>query len=190
MSKKLVIEISVVDDEGETSSRIIPSSSILSSTGTRKSLHSVEIPIVGIDLTQEDFDQEYRRVYGHSLMAVAYGLTEVARTLVSKGWGYCDSWKKRGELRSIIPNVDRKFDRLSNLVAQRIESGVDTPANQLDRTESAADLLCYCFLYVFDWMGKNAQEAYKLFQKGQDQFYDRYEQSVVRKYVADKSGSS
>lgn len=39
----------------------------------------------------------------------------------TKELSYGSSWKARGELRSIIPNIDRKYDRLDNMTQYEME---------------------------------------------------------------------
>lgn len=72
----------------------------------------------------------------------ATSLSEELRLLHrEKDAAYRDSWKKRGELISIIANVARKVDRLEYVLdgapASRDEAALDT----------AIDLLIYCIKY-------------------------------------------
>ena len=63
----------------------------------------------------------------------------VAQLHATKDAAYGDSWKKRGEMMSILPNIFRKVDRLGK--TDDTETAVDT----------AVDLLVYLIKYA-DWL--------------------------------------
>jgi thymidylate synthase len=65
---------------------------------------------------------------------------------------YGDSWCRRGELRGIIPNIDRKLDRLM------VPGAGDTSA------DTAIDLLVYLVLYLH-WLSKAETEQGKLISR-------------------------
>lgn len=67
--------------------------------------------------------------------------TAVARLHRRKDRAYGDAWKKRGEVRSILPNIARKIDRLSAYLKERTELADET---LLDTT---IDLLVYVVKY-------------------------------------------
>ena len=78
------------------------------------------------------------------LAAILHNLFELA---ICKNTEYGGSYCKRGELRGIIPNLDRKWDRIDRSV-ERLEQGINDPTPRID---SVADLLVYCALYL-QWM--------------------------------------
>ena len=51
-----------------------------------------------------------------------------------KGKNYGDSWKKRGEIRGCMANMDRKFDRISKSADDITEHGHNDPVPRLDGT--------------------------------------------------------
>lgn len=74
-------------------------------------------------------------------------LTFVYELHREKSAAYGDSWKKRGELFSIIPNIARKIDRL--------EGGKSTGDEII--ADTAIDLLVYLIKYRL-WLGEQHQE--------------------------------
>lgn len=85
------------------------------------------------------------------LMAIQY----------SKEKDYGSSWKARGEHRGIIPNIDRKYDRLDKMTEDELSGKaktlgaweallrageeIETPESKID---AIADLANYCLLYM------------------------------------------
>lgn len=63
------------------------------------------------------------------------GVIQALVLLDEKGKAYGDSWRKRGEMFSILPNIARKVDRI----------GVPGAGDTLQDT--IVDLLNYCLLY-------------------------------------------
>ena len=55
-------------------------------------------------------------------------LTLMMAVQYDKEKGYGSSWKMRGEYRSIIPNIDRKFDRLSKITDDEMDGKVKSLA--------------------------------------------------------------
>ena len=64
------------------------------------------------------------------------GVIQALVLLDEKGKAYGDSWRKRGEMFSILPNIARKVDRI----------GVPGAGDTLKDT--VVDLLNYCLLYA------------------------------------------
>lgn len=64
------------------------------------------------------------------------GVIQALVLLDEKGKAYGDSWRKRGEMFSILPNIARKVDRI----------GVPGAGDTLQDT--IVDLLNYCLLYA------------------------------------------
>lgn len=64
------------------------------------------------------------------------GVIKALVLLDEKGKAYGDSWRKRGEMFSILPNIARKVDRI----------GVPGAGDTLQDT--IVDLLNYCLLYA------------------------------------------
>lgn len=64
------------------------------------------------------------------------GVIQALVLLDEKGKAYGDSWRKRGEMFSILPNIARKVDRLG------VPGGGDT------LQDTIVDLLNYCLLYA------------------------------------------
>jgi len=88
-------------------------------------------------------EQEAQQVAGVSLDGDAWscGLNaSIAKLHSEKDAAYRDSWKKRGELISILANIARKIDRLTNVLA-----GAPEGAEPL--YETAVDAFVYCLKY-------------------------------------------
>lgn len=81
----------------------------------------------------------------------------------SKEKDYGSSWKKKGEYRSIMSNVDRKYDRLDKITTDEIEGRrpllptcsyiellelEQTDAIGESKIDAVADLSNYCTLYM------------------------------------------
>ncbi len=75
----------------------------------------------------------------------------IAELHSEKDAAYRDSWKKRGELISILANIARKTDRLSNLLAGAPEG--DEPLY-----ETAVDAFVYCLKYRTYLLDQDAGE--------------------------------
>lgn len=95
--------------------------------------------------------------YGYDLENLLDGIQWILKILITKGFFYKDSWKKRGQIRSIMANIDRKYDRLDQEI-QRVEQNHENPEGLL---EGAGDLGNYCFLYVFDYLRTHYPEAFQ-----------------------------
>jgi thymidylate synthase len=67
--------------------------------------------------------------------------TAIVRLHRRKDLAYGNAWKRRGELRSIIPNIARKIDRLSAYIKNRSELAEETIL------DTAIDLLVYLVKY-------------------------------------------
>lgn len=76
----------------------------------------------------------------------------------AKSAAYGDSWKKRGELFSIIPNIARKVDRL--------EGGKSTEDEVI--ADTAIDLLVYLIKYRL-WLGEQHPEFKTSYSKEYDE---------------------
>lgn len=75
-------------------------------------------------------------------------LADLAQMHQLKDAAYGTSWRRRGELFSIFPNLARKADRL--------ESGVSTPDEQ--KLDTVADLAVYALKYLgWLWQRSNPQ---------------------------------
>lgn len=76
---------------------------------------------------------------------------------------YGSSWKSRGEYRGIVPNIDRKYDRLDKMTQDEISGKTKTLAeleelvvnNKIQsqdvgesKIDAIADLTNYCLLYL------------------------------------------
>jgi thymidylate synthase len=74
-----------------------------------------------------------------------FGVEEFRRAIVrlhaEKSAAYGNSWKRRGELISILSNIARKVDRL-----ERIAGGAPTTRDET-LVDTAVDLLIYCLKY-------------------------------------------
>jgi hypothetical protein len=75
-----------------------------------------------------------------------------------KGIGYGDSWRKRGEIRGIAANIDRKYDRLSNSFSDMEVHAHNDPGPRID---GAGDLLVYCGLYLSSWVTEKYPALFK-----------------------------
>ena len=73
---------------------------------------------------------------------------------------YGSSWRKHGEYRSVIPNIDRKYDRLSKMIEDELAGTLaplptdeELTAEQIEfigesKIDAAADLASYSILYL------------------------------------------
>lgn len=76
---------------------------------------------------------------------------------------YGSSWKRKGEYRGIMANIDRKYDRLDKMTEdeingcintlgeweEKLKSGVSTPDDVGEsKIDAIADLSNYCLLYM------------------------------------------
>lgn len=62
---------------------------------------------------------------------------------------YGNSWKQRGEILSIFPNLCRKWDRLENIITSQIDSGLDiSSGTDESKIDTVGDLANYCILYL------------------------------------------
>lgn len=87
--------------------------------------------------------------YGQEPLELLKGIISLFHLSVAKGYGYGDSWKRRGEIRGIMANIDRKYDRLGNAINQQ---QLGKPSDTNAKLEGAADLSVYSMLYVFDFL--------------------------------------
>ncbi|WIT25876.1 hypothetical protein [Bacillus phage SPO1L1] len=102
-----------------------------------------------------------------ALMAVQY----------DKEGSYGSSWVGKGEHRGIMPNIDRKYDRLDTMTANEIEGKVKTLSQLEDsfdnmndserevataesKIDAVADLANYCLLYM-TYIKDNFPKMYK-----------------------------
>lgn len=72
--------------------------------------------------------------------------------LVCKGFDYQDSWKKRGELRGVVANIDRKDDRLN--------AAIETDQDR-NKCDAAIDGAMYRILYIFDFIRKKSPAVFQ-----------------------------
>lgn len=83
-------------------------------------------------------------------------MAEITALHEEKGKAYGGSWKRRGEIFSIIPNILRKTDRIENIVL----NGADNPASL---NESILDTFQDTFVYVtmyYTWLTSSGDEYY------------------------------
>ena len=64
---------------------------------------------------------------------------------ISKGVSYGSSYKSKGEVLSIFPNLMRKYERVEKSIMDQVDKGVKNPSPRIDGT---ADLAVYCLLYL------------------------------------------
>ena len=95
----------------------------------------------------------------------------------SKEKDYGSSWKARGEHRGIIPNVDRKYDRLDQMTMAELEgklkplreqeellkSNYELYASEVgeSKIDAIADLAVYCLLYM-TYVKENYPNVFKV----------------------------
>ena len=88
---------------------------------------------------------------------------------------YGSSWKLKGEYRGIIPNIDRKYDRLNIIVQNELDNPEsvlakgDKPEDMTNeqwdnlvgesKIDTVADLTVYCLLYL-TFLKNNHQGAF------------------------------
>jgi thymidylate synthase len=126
--------------------------------------------------------------------AWSFGLNaSIAELHSEKDAAYQDSWKKRGELISILANIARKIDRLSNLLA-----GAPEGAEPL--YETAVDAFVYCLKYRtylldqdaalrqrelgMEWLGSSASDG----TAGFDTLLALYQLPLPTRTVSDVCG--
>lgn len=80
----------------------------------------------------------YKKVGEHR--AIVNMLAVIERLHFDKSNAYGDSWIRRGLLRGLLPNIDRKIDRYDNLTKQLYKSG-ELPKEFCD---TLSDLAVYC----------------------------------------------
>jgi hypothetical protein len=105
----------------------------------------------------------------HSFGEVMFNLFVLA---TCKSIQYGPSWKKRGELRGVAANLDRKWDRISKSFDDIEKRGLNDPAPRLDGT---GDLAVYCLLYLSSFLRQQYPEAFERWWTEEIQtFIDRY----------------
>lgn len=79
-----------------------------------------------------------------------------------KGRRYGSAWCKHGEVRSILSNVDRKYERVSNILNDWVCDGKPIPAFDSEESiaETVGDLAVYCILWM-TWIKVNRPEEYQ-----------------------------
>ena len=94
-----------------------------------------------------------------------------------KGKHYGDSWKKRGEIRGCMSNMDRKYDRISKSADDITDHGHNDPVPRLDGT---GDLVVYGLLYLSSFLKqKYPKEFEEWLEKDVDGFIERYRAKIV-----------
>jgi len=133
------------------------------------------------DLTQNDFTKLFESLKWLKDMnprSDNQAMQEIIPLLLAvqydKEGSYGNSWCKHGEVRSILPNIDRKYDRLDTIVQSELNgSRPKLPNNrpssmsneQFDslvgesKIDAVADLANYCILYM-GWLKKNYPDAF------------------------------
>lgn len=101
----------------------------------------------------------------------------VSELHAAKHAAYGGSWKKRGELLSILPNIARKVDRLAG--------GKDTPDES--RADTAIDLLVYLIKYRIWLVGEDVLPAISLPVLDPDEL--KGEVNLVTRYLAFLDGA-
>lgn len=71
---------------------------------------------------------------------------ELVVLAIAKGSTYGDSWRKKGELLSIWPNVMRKYDRVENSIMQQASGS--SSFNVAPRIDGTSDFSVYGLLYL------------------------------------------
>ena len=90
--------------------------------------------------------------YGNGGVAnLLLGFISMVFLSTAKGYNYKDSWKNHGLTRSIMSNIDRKYDRLSNAVDNNFT---------LAQVDSAGDMSVYGLMAVFDYFRNNHPEEF------------------------------
>ncbi len=110
---------------------------------------------------------------GHDSRFMAKMFCKLVHLIVCKGFAYQDSWKRRGEIRGVISNIDRKDDRLN--VA--IEAD-----NDRDKCDGAVDGGVYRLLYVFDFIRNKARTAFEDWFRVEVEDYLKRADRSIEKY--------
>jgi hypothetical protein len=93
-----------------------------------------------------------------------------------KGVGYGDSWRKRGEIRGIAANIDRKYDRLSKSFEDMETHAHNDPGPRID---GAGDLAVYCLLYLSSWVTEKYPALFKKwFEEDLTRFVEPFRQNL------------
>lgn len=82
-----------------------------------------------------------------------------------KSTAYGDSWIKRGLERGLIPNIDRKVDRLNKLFETIYSEGQESIGGEF--ADTLSDLAVYC-LKGLTWMAEYQPEAFGIWLKQQE----------------------
>lgn len=94
------------------------------------------------------------------LQAISSALIEL---VIKKNNIYRDSYCKKGEIRGICANIDRKYDRLDSIINSQIEGKLDSEGVE-SKTTTVADLAAYSLLYL-QWLMRNKPEEFKSWSK-------------------------
>lgn len=83
-----------------------------------------------------------------------------------KGRRYGNAWCRHGEFISIFSNLDRKFDRLTNIILQAINEKTPIPEPDSEETimETVADLATYAILWM-TFIKKHRPEEFEAWQQ-------------------------
>jgi len=109
-----------------------------------------------------------------------------------KEGSYGNSWRKHGEIRSILPNIDRKYDRLSTIIEAELDGSRpkllnNRPSGMLNiqfdelvgesKIDAVADLANYAILYM-GWLKANYPDAFNTWVRKNVPNYARYNVKV------------
>lgn len=82
-----------------------------------------------------------------------------------KGKRYGNAWCRHGEFISIFSNLDRKFDRLTNIILQAIHENAPIPEPESEETimETVGDLATYAILWM-TFIKQNRPKEYEAWE--------------------------
>lgn len=91
--------------------------------------------------------------FGYDPQFLAFFLATLFHLVVAKGVSYKNSWCRRGEIRGIVSNIDRKDDRLNAAIEMGGENSVR------DKLEGGVDGALYRLMYAC-WLRKEYPEIF------------------------------
>lgn len=87
---------------------------------------------------------------GTDFEAMSQQMFALFRLSVIKAKSYGDSWQKHGEMFSVIPNLLRKMDRITQCASNNVKAG---------KVDGCGDLAVYSMLYL-QWLKRNHPAEY------------------------------
>lgn len=148
-----------------------------------KLTYSIEIEGSGQSVSTADLivpEGKLTEVLGQNPVLFTSNALALSALAIAKGISYKDSWKRHGEMFSIVPNLLRKMDRIQACVQ------TNTPAGKID---GSADLAVYALLFLQDLENRYPEDFKQWHQKDVLEYIETYAKGTVKYSEAYPSGA-